>query len=99
MMEGRVDQDTIQRLCEQAKLSLSLEESSSICGDITQVIDYFAKIEEVDTTDTLPLFSVEDQVNVFRTDEAQDYARRTEEMLSNAPEKRGDYLVVPKIVS
>ncbi|MGN0424767.1 MAG: Asp-tRNA(Asn)/Glu-tRNA(Gln) amidotransferase subunit GatC [Acetatifactor sp.] len=98
-MEGRIDQDTIQRLCGQAKLTLSPEERESIRKDIDRVIAYFAKIDELDTSDTLPLFSVQDQSNVFRVDEAQEYAGRTEEVLSNAPEKKGDFPVVPKIVS
>lgn len=98
-MEERIDQDTIQRLCGQAKLTLSPKEGESVRKEIDRVIGYFAKIEELDTTETLPLFSVQDQSNVFRVDEAQEYAGRTEDVLSNAPEKKGDFPVVPKVVS
>lgn len=98
-MEGRIDQETVQRLCRQAKLTLSPEESERIHEDIDRMLDYFARIEEIDTSDTMPLFSVQDLSNVFRPDEAQEYGERTEEALSNAPEKKGDFLVVPKIVS
>lgn len=98
-MRERIDQETILRVCEQAKLTLSSEERERLWRDIDQLMDYFSKIEEIDTAHVSPLFSVQDQSNVFRLDEAQDYLKRTEELLVNAPKKKGDFLVVPKVVS
>ena len=96
---GQLDQETLQKLLFQAKLRLTEQEREYIASDIKQIVGYFKKLEEVDTTDTMPLFSVRELQNVFRPDEAEDKARSTEDFLSNAPETQGDFLTVPKIVS
>ena len=63
-----------------------------------QIIDYFRKLQELDTEGVEPMSHPLELENVMRDDEPQPGLGR-DEILANAPEKREGKFVVPRIVA
>lgn len=62
---------------------------------IKEMIEYMNKLEEVDTEGVDPLYQLFPNNNVFREDEITN-ENDMDNVMANAPEKEGNYFVVPK---
>ncbi len=80
-----------------SRLYLSEEEKERAKKDLSDILDYTEKLNELDT-DGLPEMSHPfDAVNCFRQDVVTNGDDR-ENLLSNAPERKGSYFKVFKTV-
>jgi len=61
------------------------------------ILEYVAKMNELDTTDVEPLAHCLPISNVFRADEIEP-SLGTENVLANAPGRDGPFFKVPKIL-
>jgi len=81
-----------------ARLSFEEKEVVKLQAQLSQIIEYIAQLEELDTEDTLPTTHVLSSMkNVFREDEIKE-SLSTQEALKNAPSKKDDFFKVPKII-
>ena len=64
---------------------------------MSSILDYMAKLNELDTEHVPPMSHVLDLNNVFREDVVETRITR-EEALRNAPESDGEYFRVPKVI-
>ena len=64
---------------------------------LTEILEYVAKLNAVDTTGVAPTSHASERINAFREDVAQP-GLATECALANAPESEAQQFVVPKIV-
>ncbi len=80
-----------------AHIELSKEEKDLFTEQFNDILDYFKKIDEVNTEDVQPTYHVLDLMNVYREDEATP-SLPTEEALKNAPKKEKQFLKAPRIV-
>ena len=80
-----------------AHINLSEEEKKNFMEQLNQILDYFGKIDEVDTKDIQPTFNVIEVSNVFREDSPKP-SLKSELALSNAPEKERGYFKTKRIV-
>ena len=97
-MANIISDETIEYVGILAKLLLSEEEREQAKKDIGRMLDYIDKLNELDTTGVEPMshaFAVE---NVFREDEVTG-GDASEEMLRNAPARKGDMFAVPNVMS
>ena len=97
-MANIISDETIEYVGILAKLLLSEEEREHAKKDIGRMLDYIDKLNELDTTGVEPMshaFAVE---NVFREDEVTG-GDGSEEMLRNAPARKGDMFAVPNVMS
>ena len=97
-MANIISDETIEYVGILAKLSLSEEEREQARKDMGRMLDYIDKLNELDTTGVEPMshaFAVE---NVFREDEVTG-GDGSEEMLRNAPARKGDMFAVPNVMS
>lgn len=97
-MANIISDETIEYVGILAKLLLSEEEREQAKKDMGRMLDYIDKLNELDTTGAEPMshaFAVE---NVFREDEVTGGDGR-EEMLRNAPARKGDMFAVPNVMS
>lgn len=79
-----------------ARISLSPEEITNFTQQLNNILDYFQKLEELDTTNVEPTYHILDIVNVTRPDEVTPSLPR-EEALANAPQTQDNYIKAPKI--
>jgi aspartyl-tRNA(Asn)/glutamyl-tRNA(Gln) amidotransferase subunit C len=80
-----------------ARLALSEEEKEMYTRQLRDILEYAARLNELDTTDVPPTSHVLPLSNVFREDEVGEHLA-PEEVLANAPEREGGFFKVPRIV-
>ena len=92
-----INNETIDRLAELAKLEFSETEKESLKKDMSSIISYFEKLNEVNTDNVEPLIFMTDEVNRLREDMVIQNTSKQEALL-NAPAKDSDYFRVPKVL-
>ena len=80
-----------------ARLELSDAEKAKLSAQLAGILDYVAKLNEVDVTGIEPTAHAIPLTNVLRKDEPRPSIDR-ERILKNAPETARDLFIVPKIV-
>jgi aspartyl-tRNA(Asn)/glutamyl-tRNA(Gln) amidotransferase subunit C len=80
-----------------ARLELSDAEKAKLSAQLAGILDYVAKLYEVDVTGIEPTAHAIPLTNVLRQDEPRPSIER-ERILKNAPETARDLFIVPKIV-
>ena len=80
-----------------ARLRLSEEEAEKFTSQLDQILSYFEKLQELDTSQVEPTSHPIPIVNAFREDEVRS-SLDIEDALANAPEKEGNFFKVPKII-
>jgi len=92
-----IDRKTVEKVAKLARLQLSGEELDRYGAQLGAILDYIAKLEKLDVAGLEPLAHAVDTANVFRADEPRPSLTR-DDALQNAPEKTGDFFIVPKII-
>ncbi|MEY2519216.1 MAG: aspartyl-tRNA(Asn)/glutamyl-tRNA(Gln) amidotransferase subunit [Verrucomicrobiota bacterium] len=80
-----------------ARLNLSEEETKLFQTQLRRVLDYAAKLQELDTSGIETAAHAVPVFNVLRDDEPRDWFS-AEEALSNAPRQANGLFVVTKVV-
>jgi aspartyl-tRNA(Asn)/glutamyl-tRNA(Gln) amidotransferase subunit C len=93
-MPGELNIDHVANL---ARITLTAEEKERFAGQIGDVLTYIAQLNEVDVTGVEPTAHAFPVVNVWAADVPQP-GLSVEDALMNAPEKRDDMFVVPRVV-
>jgi len=92
-----VDRIDVAYVANLARLKLSADETSMFQNQLQDIVGYVRKVMELDVTGVEPMAHGVPMQNVLRRDEARD-GLTIESVLLNAPAKRDDQFVVPKIV-
>jgi aspartyl-tRNA(Asn)/glutamyl-tRNA(Gln) amidotransferase subunit C len=79
------------------RISLTEEEKEKTRIDLSAILGYIDKLNELDTDSVEPLSHAFPITNVFREDEVTNSDRR-DVILSNAPDKKDGCFKVPKTV-
>lgn len=96
-MNLMISREEVLHIAKLAKLRLSEEEIQMYQDQLGRILDYFKKLQELDTSDVEPMKHVLDVHNVFRADEPKP-SITPEEVFKNAPKRREDFFEVPKVV-
>jgi aspartyl-tRNA(Asn)/glutamyl-tRNA(Gln) amidotransferase subunit C len=96
-MSEKIDQAQVRKVAKLSRLDLSEEEIEEFTGQLSAILDYVAKMNELDTTDIEPLAHCLPISNVFREDVVKE-SLGTEKTLTNAPQRDGEFFKVPKII-
>ena len=92
-----IDKDTVDKIAHLARLELTADETQNMIKDMSKILGFMAKLNEVDTTGVEPLVYMTDEVNVFREDVVRQQITH-EEALLNAPKHDDDYFLVAKVI-
>ncbi len=91
----QITDETIEYVGILAKLELSEEEKEQAKKDMTDMLEYVGKLNELDTNNVEPMIHTFPVHNVFREDVVTNDDDR-ESMLLNAPEQKDGAYKVPK---
>ena len=80
-----------------ARLGLTEEELARLEGQLNHILDQYAKLAELDTEAIPPTAQTIELENILREDVARP-SMPPEDVLANAPERDGDFFVVPAIL-
>jgi aspartyl-tRNA(Asn)/glutamyl-tRNA(Gln) amidotransferase subunit C len=87
----------VEHIARLARLKLTEEEKILYSEQLSKILDYIEKLNELDTTDVEPTSHVLPIKNVFREDTPEP-SLSTDEALKNAPQRAGPYYRVPRII-
>jgi aspartyl-tRNA(Asn)/glutamyl-tRNA(Gln) amidotransferase subunit C len=94
--EVKVDEKLVKEIASLARLDLSQEETEMFVSQFKDILDYVSILNEVDTDNVPPAYLSSENKSVTREDVIEKSAP-TEEFLSNAPESKDDYIVIPRV--
>ena len=97
MTSPRLSQDEVQHIALIYRLGLSQEEISTLRHQLSDILENFQVLDQVDTTDVPPTGHSVTLVNVMRQDETMPPMSK-EDTLSNAPLREGDYFRVKAVL-
>jgi aspartyl-tRNA(Asn)/glutamyl-tRNA(Gln) amidotransferase subunit C len=92
-----IDKETVDKIAHLARLELSAGETDEMIKDMSKILDFMAKLNEIDTSGVEPLVYMTDEVNVLRDDVVKQQITHQEALL-NAPKHDDDYFLVAKVI-
>jgi len=96
-MPDTISKKDVEYVARLARLRLSEEEKDKLTLQLNKVLDYMAKLKELDTAKIEPTSQVIPLSNVRRKDEKKS-SYPQEEVLKNAPEEKDGFFKVPRII-
>jgi aspartyl-tRNA(Asn)/glutamyl-tRNA(Gln) amidotransferase subunit C len=96
-MAKRIDEDLVRKVAHLSRLELHEGQVGEFTGQLSAILDYVAKMNELDTDKIEPLAHCLPVSNVFRQDRAGE-SLGTEKALANARRQDGEFFIVPKIL-
>ena len=92
-----IDKDTVKHISKLARISLDEKKINNLSKDLSSIMKFIEKLNELNTDKTTPLTSIINASLKSREDEVKDGKIR-EQILKNSPEKNEEFFVVPKVV-
>ncbi len=96
-MAEKIDAQQVRKVAKLARLDLTEAEIEQFAGQLSAILEYVEKMNELDTTGVEPLAHCLPISNCFREDMVTE-SLGTEKTLANAPQRDGDFFKVPKIL-
>jgi aspartyl-tRNA(Asn)/glutamyl-tRNA(Gln) amidotransferase subunit C len=97
MAENRISVEQVRHVARLARLELTEAEEQSLQADMSEMLAYVAKLNELDTGEVEPTAQVGEAGTPDRADEVTNRPAAAE-MLANAPARSGNLFRVPKII-
>ncbi|MYE26021.1 MAG: Asp-tRNA(Asn)/Glu-tRNA(Gln) amidotransferase subunit GatC [Chloroflexi bacterium] len=97
MAKATLTADDVRAIADLARLELSEDDVARYQRQLSDILDYFQKLEELDTSHIDPTSSVLPLANVMRADEARP-ALSVEDALANAPDSDGEQFRVRAVL-
>jgi len=94
--EIQVDENLVKKIASLARLDLSKEETELFVSQFRDILDYVSVLNEVNTEDIPPAYLSSANQSVTREDEIE-ASVPTDEFISNAPQSKDGYVVIPRV--
>lgn len=92
-----VSEEDVQYIASLARLRFSEDEVVRLAKEMSDILAYVEKLNELDTTAVPPMSHVLDLHNVTREDRVEQRITR-EDALRNAPDADSEYFRAPKVI-
>jgi len=96
-MAERIDEQTVRHIAHLSRLALTDEEVHRFGQQLSHILEYVQKLNELDTEAVEPTAHALPVHNVFRRDDPQ-ASFDAERALANAPQRDGSFFKVPKVL-
>jgi len=94
----KLKKEEVEKIASLARIDLTEEEKKKFQKELSSILDYVDKLNEVDTEGVEPTYQVTGLRNVWREDEVFDCDSKVREgILKNMPDKKDNYLRVPAV--
>jgi aspartyl-tRNA(Asn)/glutamyl-tRNA(Gln) amidotransferase subunit C len=92
-----IDKETLNKIAHLARLEFDEKDSEKMLEEMSNIISFVEKLNEVNTEGVEPLTTMSHEVNALREDEVKPHLNH-DLALKNAPKKDADYFRVPKVL-
>lgn len=96
-MTKAIDLETVRRIGKLSRIALSEQEVRTFSTQLAAIIEYFDKLQELETDDVEPMVHVMETHNVL-ADDTPAPSLTPDQALANAPARDGDFFKVPKVI-
>jgi aspartyl-tRNA(Asn)/glutamyl-tRNA(Gln) amidotransferase subunit C len=93
----KIDRESLDKIAHLSRLEFDEKDAEKMMSDMTNIVNWVEKLNEVDTTGVEPLTTMSYEINMLRDDEVKEHLSH-ERALKNAPKKDSDYFRVPKVI-
>jgi aspartyl-tRNA(Asn)/glutamyl-tRNA(Gln) amidotransferase subunit C len=93
----KIDKDSIKKIAHLARLEFDENGVEKMSKDMSKILDWVEKLNEINTEDVEPLTTMSTEINVMREDQIANQLDH-EAGLKNAPKSDSDYFRVPKVL-
>jgi aspartyl-tRNA(Asn)/glutamyl-tRNA(Gln) amidotransferase subunit C len=94
----KLSPETIDKIAHLARLEVQEDEKQGLLDDMSKILAFMDKLNEVDTSGVEPLVYMNDEINVLRDDEINQEITRAVG-LKNAPKQDGKFFRVAKVIN
>lgn len=92
-----IDKKTIYKVADLARIEVKEEEVDGLIMEMSKILTFMEKLNELDTSEVVPLVYMNQEVNVFREDIVKQEIT-VKEGLMNASKHNDEFFMVPKII-
>jgi len=94
----RMTPEEVEAVADLARMNLDPGQLERMRSDLGEILESMKALDDADVADVKPLFNpAETDANVTRRDEVVE-SGIAEQFLASAPEREGDFVVVPRFV-
>jgi aspartyl-tRNA(Asn)/glutamyl-tRNA(Gln) amidotransferase subunit C len=93
----KIDRELLDKIAHLSRLEFDEKDAEKMMRDMTNIVNWVEKLNEVDTTGIEPLTTMSHEINSLREDGVKPHLPYNE-VLKNAPKKDSEYFRVPKVI-
>lgn len=93
----KIDRPLLNKIAHLARLEFDEKDAEKVMQDMTTIVEWVEKLNEVDTEGVEPLTSMSHELNAFREDKVKTTLHH-EDVLKNAPQHDEIFFRVPKVL-
>jgi len=93
----KVETETVAQVARLARIRIEPARRQALAGELSNILHWVEQLNELDTDGVEPMTSVAEMAPALRPDAIADGDRQGD-ILSNAPESRHGFFVVPRVV-
>jgi aspartyl-tRNA(Asn)/glutamyl-tRNA(Gln) amidotransferase subunit C len=93
-----VDKSTVIRIAQLARIQVPEEELDGLAEELSNILGWVEQLNEVDTDGVAPMSSVIEGMELRPREDKVTDGDCLDAVLSNAPETRDGFFVVPKVI-
>ncbi len=91
----KINRELLDKIAHLSRLEFDEKDAENMMKDISEIVDWVEKLEEVDTEGVEPLTTMSYEINALRDDVVREHLSHDRALL-HAPKKDADYIRVPK---
>ena len=92
-----IDKDTVKHIAKLARISLDEKKINSLSKDLSSIMKFIEKLNELNTDKTNPLTSIINASLKTREDKVK-VGEIRDQILKNSPDNNEEFFVVPKVI-
>ena len=96
-MAKTIDLQLVRHIAKLSRIELSDEQVRTFGTQLASILDFFDKLQELDTSNVQPMAHAVEAHNIFGGDTPGE-SLAPADALANAPQRDGDFFKVPKVI-
>lgn len=92
-----ISKKEIEKIADLSRIRLTIEEKTTYSRQLTDIVDYIDKLNELNTEDVQPMAYATSLKNVFREDKLE-FSLARQKILKLSPSNINGFFKVPKII-
>lgn len=92
-----VDEGDVRKIARLARIAVKQDDVATLQGELNQILDWVAQLDEVNTDGVEPMTSVV-AADMKRREDIVNDGDKAADIVKNAPDTKDHYFVVPKVI-